>query len=104
MTDAKKRFLMKQTRNMRNLKELCGHSVIPQTWEHSTYIDPDGEIHEVLAIEIETGEFYRTEVKAFIEAFKDYEECFPTMEERPSITINAERSKRGNAYITFSIN
>lgn len=104
-----KLFKMKMTADNKNLKDIIGLTVKPLNWEQSNYTDAEGEIHTVLAIELlmpdGKREFYRTEVKAFIEKFNIYDEVFRTEpdEEKPSIKITGKDSKRGNKYINFDI-
>ena len=103
-------FKMRTTADAKNLKELINRRVKPMKWEFSDYTDSDGEIHTVLAMELETDDpkingIYRTEVKAFIEKFRVYMDVFGNVpiEERPLIMITGVKSQRGNPYINFDI-
>ena len=102
-------FKMKMTADNKNLKDIIGEKVRPMKWAFSNYTDADGEIHTVLALDLEFTdghrENYRTEVKAFIEKFNIYAEVFADEPdaERPRIVITGKNSKRGNRYINFEI-
>lgn len=102
-------FKMRTTADATNLKELINQKVKPLKWEFSDYTDSDGEVHNVLAMELELLDgkrgIYRTEVRAFIEKFNHYTDIFGTepVEDRPAIVITGVKSQRGNPYINFEL-
>ena len=48
---------------------------------------------------------YKTEVRAFIEKYRDYEESFGGEDdsEKPEIVIILNKSKKGNTYVNFDL-
>ena len=48
---------------------------------------------------------YKTEVKAFIEKFMQYDASFGDLpdDEKPEITIVLNTSRAGNRYVTFDL-
>lgn len=102
ITDKKLLFKMRQTNLLPNMKELAGQVKTPRTWLTTSYTDStDGTVHEVLVIEFDDGSVYRTETRAFIDAFMAYDEAFSEEAEKPAIKITTSASKRGNPYIKF---
>ena len=89
-----------------NIKDINGSILHPVGVHTHTYTATDGTEHEVLVIKDGmTGEFYKTEVKAFIEKFMKYMEAFGELpdEQKPKIVINNRVSKKGNTYANFDL-
>lgn len=99
--EAMKKYRLTRTREMKNLKEMAGQTIAVTAWNTSEYTDPDGAVHTVLALELQGGAMYRTEVRSFIESFRDLVECFGN--ELPPITIVKKRSRKNNDYIDFEV-
>lgn len=90
----------------RNLKDCEGLIIKPVAFHTHTYDDASGKTHAVLVIKDGmTGEFFRTEVKAFIDKFMKYDEAFGSLadEEKPDIVIIINVSKMGNKYVNFDL-
>lgn len=97
-------YKMTRTQNMPNIKEIIGETVRPVAMAVHEYTDPSsGEVHTVMAVKLEDGRYYRTEVGAFIEAFNDYWNFFEEEAEKPEILITGKTSKRGNEYVNFDV-
>ena len=89
-----------------NLKDCEGQIISPVAVHTHTYTASDGSEHSVLVIKDgKTGEFYKTEVKAFIEKFLKYQEAFGDVpdEEKPDIVIVLNVSKKCNKYVNFDL-
>ena len=89
-----------------NLKDCEGQIIAPVAVHTHTYTAQDGSEHSVLVIKDgKTGEFFKTEVKAFIEKFIKYQEAFGDLpdEEKPEIVIKVNQSKKGNRYVNFDL-
>lgn len=89
-----------------NIKELEGQVISPVAHHTHTYTDSEGKLHSVLVIKDgKTGNFYKTEVKAFIEKFLKYDEAFgqESDENKPDIVIIMNKSKKGNSYVNFDL-
>lgn len=89
-----------------NLKDCEGMIISPVAVHTHTYTASDGTEHAVLVIKNgKDGEFYKTEVKAFIEKFLKYQEAFGDCsdEEKPEIKIVMNVSKKGNKYVNFDL-
>ena len=89
-----------------NIKDINGSILHPVAVHTHTYTATDGSEHEVLVIKDGiSGEFYKTEVKAFIEKFMKYMEAFGALpdEQKPRIVINNRVSKKGNTYANFDL-
>lgn len=89
-----------------NLKDCEGMIISPVAVHTHTYTASDGSEHAVLVIKNgKDGEFYKTEVKAFIEKFLKYQEAFGDCpdEEKPEIKIIMNVSKKGNKYVNFDL-
>lgn len=103
---AKELFRAKNGDGVQNVKECEGQIVHPVTFTTSTYIGKDEKEHEVLIIKDgKTGNMYKTEVKAFIEKYRNYEESFGGEDdaEKPEIVIVLKKSKKGNTYVDFDL-
>lgn len=96
-------YKMTRTQNMPNLKECIGEVVVVVAMQEHEYTDPAGEVHVVMALKFADGRYYRTEVGAFREAFKDFWEYFSEEENKPEIMITGKTSKRGNDYVNFDV-
>ena len=89
-----------------NLKDCEGQVISPVAVHTHTYTAQDGSEHSVLVIlDSKTNEFYKTEVKAFIEKFLKYQESFGDLpdNEKPDIVITVNQSKKGNRYVNFDL-
>ena len=89
-----------------NLKDCEGLILHPVAYHTHQYIDADGKMHSVLVIKNGTdGQMYKTEVQAFIEKFLKYDEAFgdEADENKPSIVIVLNTSKKGNKYVNFDL-
>lgn len=89
-----------------NLKDCEGMIIKPVAVHTHTYTAGDGSDHAVLVIKNgRDGEFYKTEVKAFIEKFTKYLEAFGDLpdDEKPEIVIVLNVSKKGNKYVNFDL-
>ena len=89
-----------------NLKDCEGLIIKPVAVHTHTYTAQDGTEHSVLVIlNGNDKQFYKTEVKAFIEKFMKYMESFGALpdEEKPEITIILNQSKKGNTYVNFDL-
>ncbi len=89
-----------------NLKDCEGMIVSPVAVHTHTYTASDGSEHSVLVIKNgKDGQFYKTEVKAFIEKFMKYMEAFGDCpdDEKPDICIVINQSKKGNKYVNFEL-
>lgn len=95
------KYKLTRTKDMKNIREIIGETITPVAEVMSEYTDADGEIHKVLSIMTTKGEYVKTEVSAFIEAYNDYLGVFA--EERVPILITGKTSKRGNPYVNFEI-
>lgn len=96
-------YRLRKTAEMPNIKDIIGETMTPCAWHEHEYTDADGEVHNVLAIAFDNGKYYRTEVAAFIENFRDYVAVFGDDENRPAIQISGKRSKRGNPFVNFVV-
>lgn len=89
-----------------NLRDCEGMIIQPVAVHTHTYTASDGSEHSVLVIKNgKDGEFYKTEVKAFIEKFLKYQEAFGNApdDEKPEIKIVLNVSKKGNKYVNFDL-
>ena len=89
-----------------NLKDCEGLVISPVAVHTHTYTAADGSDHAVLVIKNgKDGQFYKTEVKAFIEKFSRYLEAFGSLpdDEKPDIVIVLNQSKKGNKYVNFDL-
>lgn len=89
-----------------NLKECEGMIIHPVAYHTHQYTDEDGKMHSVLVIKNgDDGQMYKTEVQAFIEKFLKYDEAFgdEADENKPSIVIVLNTSKKGNKYVNFDL-
>lgn len=89
-----------------NLKECEGMVIAPVAVHTHTYTGSDATEHSVLVIlNGKDGQFYKTEVKAFIEKFMKYMESFGDLpdDQKPDIVIKLNASKKGNKYVTFDL-
>ena len=89
-----------------NFKECEGLVVRPLAFHNSHYTGQDNKEHTKLVIlNALDGQMYKTEVKAFIEKFMQYDESFGDMpdEEKPLMVIKMNTSKAGNKYVTFDL-
>ena len=89
-----------------NLKDCEGLIIKPVAIHTHTYTANDGSEHSVLVIYNGIdGQFYKTEVKAFIEKFLKYTEAFGDLEDdkKPEIQIVLNTSKKGNKYVNFDL-
>lgn len=89
-----------------NLRDCEGMILSPVAVHTHTYTASDGSEHSVLVIKNgKDGEFYKTEVKAFIEKFLKYQEAFGDVpdDEKPEIKIVLNVSKKGNKYVNFDL-
>lgn len=97
-------YKMNRTQAMPNIKEIIGETVRPVAMIEKEYANPDdGEIHNVLALKLEDGRYYRTEVAAFREAFKEYWDFFAEEEQKPEILIVGKSSRKGNEFVNFDV-
>ena len=97
-------YKMNRTQAMPNIKEIIGETVRPVAMIETEYANPDdGEIHNVLALKLEDGRYYRTEVAAFREAFKVYWDFFSEDEQKPEILIVGKSSRKGNEFVNFDV-
>ena len=89
-----------------NSKECEGLIVKPVAFHTSTYEGQDGKEHTKLVIlNGNDKQMYKTEVKAFIEKFMQYDEAFGDLpdDEKPEMVIVLKKSKAGNNYVTFDL-
>lgn len=96
-------YRMADTKQQKNVKELAGQKVRPIAATAREYTDADAQVHTVLSIMLDSGEIYRTEVKAFIDAFNTYWSVFGDEDEKPQIEITTKNSKRGNPYVNMVV-
>ena len=92
------------SKELPNLKECEGATILPVAFHTHTYEDAEGKEHSVLVIKDgHTGNMYKTEVAAFIKKFLSYDEAFGELPdaEKPEIVIQLTTSKKGNKYVTF---
>lgn len=103
---AKELFRAKNGDGVQNVKDCEGQIIHPVAFTTKRYIGQDEKEHEVLIIKDEkTGGMFKTEVKAFIEKYRDYEESFGgcSDDEKPEIVIIINTSKKGNKYVSFDL-
>lgn len=89
-----------------NLRDCEGMIISPVAVHTHSYTAADGSEHSVLVIKNgKDGQFYKTEVKAFIGKFTKYMEAFGDLpdDERPEIVIVLNVSKKGNRYVNFDL-
>ena len=89
-----------------NLKDCEGMIISPVAVHTHTYTAADGSEHAVLVIKNgKDNQFYKTEVKAFIEKFMKYEEAVGDLpdDEKPDIVVVLNQSKKGNRYVNFDL-
>lgn len=89
-----------------NVKECEGMVITPVDFHTHTYESQDGKEHTVLVIKNgKDGCLYKTEVQAFIKKFMAYDEAFGELPEdqKPSIVVVLTESKKGNKYVTFTV-
>ena len=97
------RYKMRRSADIPNIKDAIGETLTPIAEMLNEYTDGDGEVHKVLVIKSADGRYFRTEVAAFIDNYRDYITEFGDEAERPNILITGKKSKRGNPYINFDI-
>lgn len=89
-----------------NLKDCEGLIIKPVACHTHQYTGTDEKEHTVLVIKNgKDGQFYKTEVKAFIEKYLKYEESFGHLpdEDKPEIVIVINTSKKNNKYVNFDL-
>lgn len=89
-----------------NLKDCEGMIIKPVAVHTHTYTGRDNTEHSVLVIKNgKDGQFYKTEVKAFIEKFMKYLEAFGDLPdaEKPEIVVVINVSQKGNRYVNFDL-
>ena len=99
-------FRAKNGDGVQNVRECEGQIIKPVAFTTKRYIGQDEKEHEVLIIKDgKTGGMFKTEVKAFIEKFRDYVESFMDAEddEKPDIVIILKKSKKNNTYVNFDL-
>ena len=103
---AKELFRAKNGDGVQNVRDCEGQILRPIAFTTKRYIGQDEKEHEVLIIKDgKTGGMFKTEVRAFIEKYRDYEESFGSEddEEKPEIVIILNKSKKGNTYVNFDL-
>ena len=103
---AKELFRAKNGDGVQNVRDCEGQILRPIAFTTKRYIGQDEKEHEVLIIKDgKTGGMFKTEVRAFIEKYRDYEESFGAEddEEKPEIVIILNKSKKGNTYVNFDL-
>ena len=103
---AKELFRAKNGDGVTNIRDCEGQIIRPIAFTTKRYIGRDEKEHEVLIIKDgKTGEMYKTEVRAFIEKYRDYEESFGGEDdtEKPEIVIILKKSQKGNSYVNFDL-
>ena len=103
---AKELFRAKNGDGVQNVRDCEGQILRPIAFTTKRYIGQDEKEHEVLIIKDgKTGGMFKTEVRAFIEKYRDYEESFDSEddEEKPEIVIILNKSKKGNTYVNFDL-
>ena len=103
---AKELFRAKNGDGVENVRDCEGQILRPIAFTTKRYIGQDEKEHEVLIIKDgKTGKMYKTEVRAFIEKYRDYEESFGGEDdsEKPEIVIILNKSKKGNTYVNFDL-
>lgn len=103
---AKELFRAKNGDGVQNVKDCEGQIIRPVAFTTKRYVGSDEKEHEVLIIKDgKTGGMFKTEVKAFIEKYRDYEESFGgcSDDEKPDIVIVLNTSKKGNQYVNFDL-
>ena len=74
---AKELFRAKNGDGVQNIKDCEGQIIHPVAFTTKRYIGLDEKEHEVLIIKDgKSGGMFKTEVKAFIEKYRDFEESF----------------------------
>lgn len=99
-------FRAKNGDGVQNVKECEGEIIYPVAYTTKVYTGQDEKEHHVLIIKDgKSGRMYKTEVKAFIEKFIDYDSSFGGCDdsEKPGIVIVAHTSKKGNKYVSFDL-
>lgn len=96
-------YRMSRTANMANIKEIIGETVTVIAMAEREYVNEDGEVHNVLAMKLADGRYYRTETAAFMEAFRDFWDFFADEAEKPAIKIVGKRSRKGNDFVNFEV-
>lgn len=89
-----------------NFKDCEGLIVKPIAFITSNYEGQDGKLHTKLVIlNGNDKQMYKTEVKAFIEKFMQYDESFSDVpdDEKPELVITIKTSKAGNKYVSFDL-
>ena len=89
-----------------NVRDCEGEILRPVAFTTKQYIGRDEKEHSVLIFKDgKNGGMYKTEVRAFIEKFKDYMDSFGEVpdEEKPEIVIILTKSQKGNTYVTFDL-
>ena len=103
---AKELFRAKNGDGVENVRECEGQILKPIAFTTKRYIGQDEKEHEVLIIKDgKTGNMFKTEVRAFIEKYRDYEESFGGEDdsEKPEIVIILNKSKKGNTDVNFDL-
>ena len=103
---AKELFRAKNGDGVQNVRDCEGQILQPVAFTTKRYIGQDEKEHEVLIIKDgKTGGMFKTEVRAFIEKFKDYVDSFMDADdaEKPEIVIILNKSKKGNTYVNFDL-
>ena len=92
---------------VKNIKDLGeGEIIHPAGYHCHTYESQDGSEHQVLVIKDgKTGELYKTETKAFIQKFLQFDEAFGDLpdDQKPDLAICFKESKRGYKYVNFEV-
>ena len=94
---AKELFRAKNGDGVENVRDCEGQIIRPIAFTTKRYIGQDEKEHEVLIIKDgKSGGMFKTEVRAFIEKYRDYEESFGSEddEEKPEIVISTENDKK----------
>ena len=103
---ARELFRAKNGDGVENVRDCEGQILRPVAFTTKKYIGQDEKEHEVLIIKDgKSGGMFKTEVRAFIEKYRDYEESFGDCldDEKPEIVIILNKSKKGNTYVNFDL-
>lgn len=103
---SKELFRAKNGDGVENVRDCEGQIIRPIAFTTKHYIGQDEKEHEVLIFKDgKTGGMFKTEVKAFIEKFRDYVDSFGDEpdDDKPEIVIILNKSKKGNTYVNFDL-
>ena len=103
---AKELFRAKNGDGVTNIRDCEGQILRPIAFTTKRYIGREEQAHEdLITTDGKTGEMYKTEVRAFIEKYRDYEESFGGEDdtEKPEIVIILKKSQKGNSYVNFDL-